>query len=336
MHKTDVYILERNGSFSIESRTLPKLESNWVRLNYLYCGICGSDMSAYEHRRSYTYPLSLGHEFIAKIEAVGSGISKFSPGDFVSGDFSFRCGACDNCKIGRSHMCEKRASNRFSNRAFSQRANVLAQTLSPITKKTTDLAAYVMAEPLSCMLHAFDWAKPEPRDRVLIIGAGSLGICTAFGLTYSSDVEQFDCIDLLSTKAEHLSFSAPRCSALREVGENTYDLVFDVSGTVHGLRRACETVRPGGRLCVMSHLTGYGSTDFLVPILTPKDVSLIFSLENGEPINMQRAIALIDDNWDLAWYNLLAIKPWYGLPEAFEQRRDSIENKVVIDLRDWI
>lgn len=80
---------------------------NYVRVKFLFCGICGGDYSRYLGYRK-EYPLSLGHEFVAQVlEHNCSSAMGIEIGDFVVSDFNYRCLECRYCQKGKSHLCQK-------------------------------------------------------------------------------------------------------------------------------------------------------------------------------------------------------------------------------------
>jgi threonine dehydrogenase-like Zn-dependent dehydrogenase len=127
-------------------------------------------------------------------------------------------------------------------------------------------------------------------------------------------------------------------AAIRPVGQGIaapdgeYDVVFDLSGTESGLREACDHVKAGGRLCVMSHLGGYTSGDFLLDRLTRKDVTLTISYLNGEPDNLLSAARMLTKSWNASWDQLIEVLPLDRLQHAFESRRTSPWCKTLVQV----
>ena len=87
----------------------PEIGINDVLIRVRYTGICGTDVHIYEWddwaQNTIHVPLTIGHEFVGKIVAVGSNVSDFYPGDIVSGEGHVVCGRCRNCLAGRRHLC---------------------------------------------------------------------------------------------------------------------------------------------------------------------------------------------------------------------------------------
>lgn len=91
---------------------------DYVRVKYLYCGICGGDYSRYLGYRT-EYPLSLGHEFVAQILDYNCVHSvNFNIGDFVVSDFNYRCQKCHYCLSKKAIYVPKIILNCFQIELF--------------------------------------------------------------------------------------------------------------------------------------------------------------------------------------------------------------------------
>lgn len=327
---TEHYDLLAPGRIEKVHAALPALEPQWVRVRIAYCGVCGSDRSYYEGGRTRTLPVSLGHEWVGTVEATGAAVEFFAPGDVVTTDLNFRCGTCPPCSNGRSHLCERGQIGQFSNRGFATRTDIHASYLQKCAARPP-APQLALAEPLSCALHALSHARLSPSDRVLLIGAGGVGLCMAFGLSNESSVT-FDVTDLQPVRLSRIGqVVGPRGRTVSTPTEQ-YDVVLDASGTVEGLRAACERVNPGARLCTMSHPPNSTRADFLLDLLLRKDVTVNLSYLNGESRNLTRSIALLEQRWTPAWSALLDLRPFDALVDVFQDGPASSSIKVVIDL----
>jgi threonine dehydrogenase-like Zn-dependent dehydrogenase len=324
------FALAAPQTLAMTTRELGALKTDWVRVRFLYCAICGSDLSTFEGRRSIKYPATLGHEFVAQVVATGTDVAGFSIGDVVTSDFNFRCGTCEMCRRGRSHLCERGQTEMFSNRAFAEYGEVDARYLYRLNSPPA--AHLTLTEPLSCVLHAKNWADLRLEDSILVVGAGGIGLCMAFALSTSPSPFAFDVIDRVESRVGLLTNAAAPCGRrIREV-TGPYDVVFDLSGSEDGLRLACDSVKPGGRLCVMSHLDGYGGAPFLLGALTRRDVTFKVSYLNGEPENLRIAASLLSTWWNVQWEDALEVVPFESLQSAFERRRESPRCKTIVVL----
>src|SRR3954470_24299009 len=99
------YALVSRGHVDRVEARLQNLRAGWARVRFEYCGVCGTDRSHVGGQRPVDFPLPLGHEWVAVVEATGPGVEDVAAGDVVVSDLNFRCGACRQCQAGRSHLC---------------------------------------------------------------------------------------------------------------------------------------------------------------------------------------------------------------------------------------
>lgn len=97
--ENNVYYLINKGTFKLQRNDLNSLKPDYVRVQFLYCGICGGDYSCFLGRRT-SYPYTLGHEFVASVIDTGKNVNNFYIGDFVVSDFNYRCQKCSYCLTG--------------------------------------------------------------------------------------------------------------------------------------------------------------------------------------------------------------------------------------------
>jgi threonine dehydrogenase-like Zn-dependent dehydrogenase len=301
-----------------------------VRVRFLYCGLCGSDISHFEGRPDVSYPITVGHEFVAEVVGLGDGVNDLALEDIVTSDLNFRCGECDHCLARRSHLCRTGQRGEFTNRGFADlgdlRRSYLLRIDGPPTRQMT------LTEPLSCVLHAKQWASLGADDRVLVIGAGSIGLCMSFALSKERPYPAFHVTDEIPSRLRLVDEALGSCGHAQADPEGEYDVVFDVSGTEQGLRKACDHVRAGGRLCSMSHPNVDPISPFLVGEILRRDVTFTVSYLNGEWENMRTAAQLLEQHWTPAWDQAIEVIPIDRLQEAHENRHASPWCKTVIEI----
>ena len=165
------------GDGRIEFAEVPRPEPgpDEVLVEIAACGICGSDLHMVLER--YAKPGAiLGHEW-SGIVADTPRDSIWSPGDRVVGNAAAGCGECRPCRRGRPSVCLRRASADFSGYrgAFCQYKTVAADNLIRIPDALATRPA-ALAEPTAITLHALRLADVHPEDRVLVTGAGPVGL----------------------------------------------------------------------------------------------------------------------------------------------------------------
>jgi threonine dehydrogenase-like Zn-dependent dehydrogenase len=324
------YSLTSPGVVEPQIRTLADVARNSVRLRFLYCGVCGSDLSMFENRRPLVYPRSLGHEFIAEVVAVGGDVGSLKPNDIVTSDLNFRCGYCDHCRAKRSHLCRKGLIGLFSNRAFAEYGDIDPSYLVRIDGPPRFHMA--LSEPLSCVLHALEWAAPAPGERVLVVGAGGLGTCMAFALCHYSGLTSFDITDSSPSRLSLIGDACEPVGTAVEVPTGEYDVVFDLSGSESGLSLAVRGVISGGRLCTMSHLSGETPAPFLMNNLMRRDIAFKLSYLNGERSNLHRAAQMLEQLWTANWDKVIELVPLESVGDVLARRRTSPWCKTIVQM----
>ncbi len=166
----------------MEQVNVPEIGINDVLIKVHKTSICGTDIHIYDWdewaQKTIPVPMTIGHEFVGRIEKIGSNVHDFKAGDVVSAEGHVVCGRCRNCLAGRRHLCSK-TSGIGVNRpgAFAEYVAVpvtnvwLCDPLIPL-----DILSCF--DPLGNAVHtalAFDVLGED----VLITGAGPIGVMAA-------------------------------------------------------------------------------------------------------------------------------------------------------------
>lgn len=123
----------------------------------------------------------LGHEVVGVIEEVGKGVDDLAPGMKVAIAPNYGCGKCYYCIQGLTHHCpEGKALGITENGGFTEFMVVPQKAVSqgnvfPLPGET-DLVSIAFVEALACVVHGFLPLGVGFRDRVLIYGAGPIGL----------------------------------------------------------------------------------------------------------------------------------------------------------------
>ena len=179
-----VSVLYRAGSIGVEEREDPAPGPHEVLVRISSVGVCGSDVHYYEHGRigSYTVdsPLILGHEASGTVVDVGSQVSRLERGHRVSLEPGVPDFICPECLAGRYNLCHHM---RFFGTppidgAFAELVTSHELFAHPVPDALSDDAAALL-EPLSVGLWACRKASVGAGSRVLITGAGPVGLMAA-------------------------------------------------------------------------------------------------------------------------------------------------------------
>lgn len=294
--------------------SIPTLRDNYVFVEYLFCGICGGDYSVYCGNRQL-YPVSLGHEFVAKVISVGRSVINIRPGQYVVSDFNYRCGKCGYCANDQSHLCVKNDIGYFSNRGFAKYATINSSYLIPITPPEY-LPRACLVEPLSCVIHACNSLCIQKGMHILICGGGGIGMLFCFLLRKAYEDIHITLLEQNHSKTElikkHFTVQEYNISANRN-----YDLLVDCSNSIKGLRFLLDYAQRGSRVCVMSHLYGL-ETSFVYEQACKKELSCCFPLRNGSQKNLLISSMYIEKYWKSEYDDMIAI--YDDISVAFKEK----------------
>jgi L-iditol 2-dehydrogenase len=269
-------VLTQARDISVRSVPTPTAREGDVLVRIASVGLCGSDVHFYEDGHvgdlSVEKPLILGHEASGTIVRVGNGVDPARIGERVSIEPQRPCRHCNFCLTGRYNLCE--SMQFFSappvDGAFAEYLAVPADFAYPISDAISDDAAGLI-EPLSVAIAAVRKAGIVPGSRLLVSGAGPIGLLVAQAAR-AFGASQVVVSDPLAARREaSAEHGATRTldPAREQPEEKSVDAYIDASGVAAAVTAGMRALRPGGR-CV---LVGMGSPTF------PIDVFLVQSRE---------------------------------------------------------
>lgn len=314
--------------YKIEQSTqlLSAPESEFLMVQYLFCGICGGDYSVYCGRRS-EYPVSLGHEFVAVIVEPGINCTEYSVGDIVISDFNYRCNNCKYCKNDKSHLCVHNNIQKFSNRGFANYATIHKNYLYKIPLFDF-LPKACLIEPLSCVIHACEKLSFDKETFIVINGAGSIGMLFTFYLTQILKCTHIQISEFNKARLNKILEHFP-VTGYQKNDSDFPDLVIECSNSIEGMYTALDICGIGGSLCIMSHLYGL-DTSFIYEAICKKELQASCPLRNGGRKNIEAAINYIDNDWSESNNNMLGI--FHNVGDAFAHKNSTAYNKQIIKL----
>ncbi len=277
----------------------------------LWSGLCGTDVKEYiGHGGSFStvphpltgasVPLILGHEFSARVVAVGSGIDKVKVGDEVAVMPLIHCGHCLACTLGRYTQCEVKAWTGLSDLwgGMAEYALVQSYQLSPLDGISSVAGAVI--EPAAVALNSAVRSNVGPGSTVFIAGAGAIGIltllaCKALG---AASVYLFELNPDRAAIAAELGadvLPADQGDSIAEylrarTGGLGVDVAIDCAGSPAALSAAVESVRPGGTVGIPAVHPGPTIVD--VRRMTRNDLTLVGSVGYTQDI-WERTVLMV-------------------------------------------
>jgi L-idonate 5-dehydrogenase len=248
----------------VEPHEAPDPGPGEVRIRIGRGGICGSDLHYYHAGGFGTVrvrePMVLGHEAAGTVEAIGPGVTHVAPGDDVAVNPSLPCGGCAQCLAGRPIHCTEM---RFLGSAMRmphvqgafRRAFTCEATRAVKLPPGLSVERAAFAEPLSVCLHAAAQAGSLLGARVLVTGAGPIGVlCVAVArLAGAREIVATDLVAeplgiarAMGADRTHALQAEPEALAAYTAGKGHFDVAFEASGAGAALVGALAAIRPGG------------------------------------------------------------------------------------------
>jgi 2-desacetyl-2-hydroxyethyl bacteriochlorophyllide A dehydrogenase len=219
--------------------------------------ICGSDLHIYRNRHpSVKLPVTIGHEFSGEVLETGDKVTGVQEGDRVVVEPAINCGICEACRRGEYNFCE---NLKFTYReGHGAMADYFTGTEEHIFKLPPEISweEGALAEPLSVALHACRRAQVSLGDKVLIIGAGPIGIMIAAVSKRmgAKEVVISDVREFRLKAALNLGATRSVCAGKEDLnkvisdlsGHKGFDIAFECVGTEATLKEAMELVKNNG------------------------------------------------------------------------------------------
>ena len=266
-----VSVLRGIRDIALEERPVPAPGRGEVLIQVSSVGVCGSDVHYYEHGRIgshvVTAPLVLGHEASGVVAGLGPGVSRLAVGQRVSLEPGVPDFTCAQCRAGRYNLCP---DVRFFatppiDGAFSEYVTLHEQFAHPVPDRLSDDAAALL-EPLSVGVWACRKARVGPGDRVLVNGAGPIGLVAAqTALAYgAAEVVAADVNPTRLRLAADLGCTAVLDVSATPLGEAGFapDVLLECSGHPAAIGAAIRTVARAGRAV----LVGMGGDEIPLPL----------------------------------------------------------------------
>lgn len=278
------------------------IDSNEALCKVHRVGICGTDIHAFGGSQPFfSYPRVLGHELGLEVLAVGSEVVNVQAGDRCSLEpyFNFLDGQA--VKNGKPN-CGEHISvfGVHADGGMQEVIKVPAKYLHKSDKLSFDQLALV--ETLAIGYHAVKRAEAKPSDKVLVIGAGPIGLATMqFTKVLGAETVVMD------VNQSRLDFCKSQMKvdgtihALEEDAEealtNLFDgdlptVVFDATGNPKSMMKSFEFPSHGGKLVFIGLFQG--DVNFHDPSFHKKELTL-YASRNAHSADFDEIIELIEN-----------------------------------------
>lgn len=274
------FVITAPGEAAVQDVAPPVAGPGEVVVDVVRAGVCGTDREFFTGQMAYlrdghaSFPMRIGHEWTGIVSAVGTVVDRTWIGRRVTGDTMLGCGACARCRSGRQHVCEFREELGVRNGragALAEQVAVPARALRAVPDSVDDAMA-ALVEPGGNAVRAVRAAALAPGDRLLVLGAGTIGLLAAlFARADGAEVH------VMGRSARSLDFArsigfgnAWTVNALPHV---RFDAVIDATNAEPMPALALDLVEPGKRIVYIGLATRPSLIDSRALVL--KDVTAV-------------------------------------------------------------
>jgi 2-desacetyl-2-hydroxyethyl bacteriochlorophyllide A dehydrogenase len=282
-------------------------------------GICGTDFSGYLGKMPFfSYPRIPGHELGIEVVEVGDGVTNVKPGDHCSVEPYINCQKCYSCERGHTNCCENHQTlGVHCDGGLRPRFTVPARKLHISRKLTYDQLALVETLAIGC--HAIYRGNPQPKETILVIGAGPIGLSVIEFAKLSGAR-----VIVMDMNEQRLAFVCGNMGihdTIQAAGDETdiktfmemtdgklANVVVDATGSNRSMARSLNFVGFAGRLVYVGITTQ--EISFLHPLMHRREMTLLAS-RNALSADFERIIKLIEDGQ-------IDTRPWISHKAAFD------------------
>lgn len=235
----------------------------------IYCGICGTDMHAYNHPGIFNWELVLGHESVGIVEEVGEGVTCVKVGDRVAVGPPGDCGTCYSCNTGHPNTCANAFPNTLGIGPGTQGAyaeyilSKFPQNELFLIPDGMELEQAVLFDLLGVGFHGVRRSELKLGDTAVVFGCGSIGLSVIQSaklagarLVIAIDPKEATHKRALASGADYVFTPTPenmeKAKALlaHQCGAH---VCYEASGNVKGLEGCVELCMPNGQILIIGN-----------------------------------------------------------------------------------
>ncbi len=262
---------------------MPKVEADEVLIKVLLAGVCSTDLEMV--RGYYNFTGVPGHEFVGQVVDDNGHLEL--QGKRVIGDINISCGECERCLRQEPSQCMRRKTLGIFDYdgVFAEYCKLPVKNLTVVPDSVSDVLA-VFTEPTAAALRILDQVQVKPSDRVIVVGAGRLGLLIAQALKNTGC--DLKVVVRRPEPAAILAGWGIRAVFPEEIKGKLADIVVEVTGSPEGFELSRSLTRARGTLVLKS--TFAGDVSLNLSRLVVDEITLVGSRCGNYPAGL-RALA---------------------------------------------
>lgn len=333
-------LIEKPFEMKVTDTEMPVPGEGEALLRVLYCGICGADVASYTGNQPFTtYPRIPGHEFSAQIVSIPENDKGLKAGDIVTANPYFNCKKCYSCERGFVNCCTDNQTMGVQ-RDGSFREYIVMPIERIYDGKGLSAKELALVEPFTISYHALHRAKVGPGDKVLVVGAGPIGLFALIAAkAQGAEVYVADILDGRLEKAMHFGAAGTINSAKCDIKEesekitngNGFDVCVEACGSSVTFLSCIDCAAFAANIILIGN--GKKETTFLHSILLKKELN-VFGSRNSYPSDFQAVIDLIASKTVNVLDMVSAVYPADKAVEGFDAlvHNDGSLSKVLVEM----
>lgn len=306
-------------SIEIFEQSLPAPSADEVQVIVDLAGVCATDVHIFEGEfPKAKFPLVIGHEFTGIVGLVGKEVLELKAGDRVAIDPAVPCEKCRECLRARRNLCEDRKAYGINlPGGMSELVNIRAKNCYRLSNEIPAAAA-VLTEPLACVIHAFERAGGISGQRVLVLGAGAIGLL-ATQVALERGAASVDQVDLSENRlGAAVTVGATEVGlGIQKLSRHSWDLVVDATGALSAIQAGVDALARGGTLLQIGVSEPSGSIAISPFRIFADELRIIGSLTTEG--NFVEAVELIQSG-------RIRHEVITGAPLSFDQLSEALSN----------
>lgn len=292
-------ICEQPGKLALAERPMPEAGPDDVLIRIKRVGVCGTDLHIFTGNQPFlAYPRVMGHELAGIVESAPAG-ARVKAGDQVYVMPYLSCGQCVACRANKTNCCVNiRVLGVHADGGMAEYLAVPQGFAFKADGVTLDQAA--MLEFLAIGAHAVARAEVAAGQRVLVVGAGPIGMAAAIFAKLRGGV-----VTVLDGRADRLAVcsselhadhtvlldtseaEADKAQLAQLTNDEFFDVVFDATGNIKAMERGLEFVAHGGKYVLISIVRDRIS--FADPEFHKRETTLLAS-RNATPADFETVL----------------------------------------------
>jgi (R,R)-butanediol dehydrogenase/meso-butanediol dehydrogenase/diacetyl reductase len=338
-------VITGKGVFELREVPEPDPLADGVVVDIRYCGICGTDVQAYQYGGDYPAALC-GHEWAGTVSKAAAGVSRVKEGDRVCVSIRPPCGECNECRAGHGDWCVPAmmglgGADPGGSRAhggFAPSIAVGANRVAKVPRALSDEAA-AQVEPATVAYHGVRMSGLRLGDFAVVQGAGPIGLLTLQWVRAAGAADVVVVEPAPERRAIARRLGATDVVAPEEAGEWVSertgglgaDSVFECVGRPDTIQSAADFARRGARLTLIGLSHRPASIDPGSFLMKELDVHCTIAYQHSE---FETAMAMMADGRVRAEPIHTSTVGLAGLESAIQDlAAGAAETKILLDPR---